>query len=386
MPMFPDSGVPYSEAKNSLPDTEVDTAGCPKLWYSTSRCQPRFDPAAANAMLAEDMNLIMRGEVEYDCTNLNHIERAVRYIVQRGLPKGGRLNNGPLDYAMNLDPPLTRYNDYLTLVVNPVQINSGPVRVDIDGNGLVPVVRNDGKPLLAGDLSAGVPKLISYWQGAFYVVGPLGSQFLMQTTVFKIPGSYTWTCPLGVSNADVQVWGAGASGFNCTFGPTAEAPGGNAGMGGCSGGYTRGLRVPVIPGTSYPVMVGAGGGQSYAHSGNSGGPSSFGSSLLTATGGFWGGYWPASNSWETFGKGSGGDINLDGSAGLLCVARTTTMGWNGAYGFGGAAPFGGPGGVPYWPGGWPGGGGGGGGFYGPAASFPSGRGGDGAVFISYYSS
>ena len=54
MAMFPDSGVPPSDAKNSLPD--VTTNNCNELWYSTNRCQPRFDPAAANAMLAEDMN------------------------------------------------------------------------------------------------------------------------------------------------------------------------------------------------------------------------------------------------------------------------------------------------------------------------------------------
>src|SRR6187551_2284838 len=109
MAMFPDSGVPPYEARNSLPD--VNTNNCPELWYSTSRCEPRFDPAAANAMLAEDMNLIMKGEVVYDCTNLNHIERAVRYIVQRGLPCGSNMQAGPFDYICAMDPTLTRYNN-----------------------------------------------------------------------------------------------------------------------------------------------------------------------------------------------------------------------------------------------------------------------------------
>ena len=30
---------------------------------------------------------IEKGELQYDCTRLDHIERAVRYINQRGLPR-----------------------------------------------------------------------------------------------------------------------------------------------------------------------------------------------------------------------------------------------------------------------------------------------------------
>src|SRR4029077_2068523 len=96
--MFPDSGVPPADAINSLPD--VDTkGGCDELWYSTSRCQPRFDPAAANAMLAEDMNLVMKGEVTYDCTTQTNLELAVRYLIQRGLPNCSMWQAGPYNYV-----------------------------------------------------------------------------------------------------------------------------------------------------------------------------------------------------------------------------------------------------------------------------------------------
>src|SRR5579864_9265399 len=121
MPMFPDSGVPANEAKNSI---DVNTVTpCDELWYSTNRCQPRFDPAAANAMLAEDMNLIMRGEVVYDCSTLTNIERAVRYINQRGLPRAAFLQGGPQAYTTAMDPPVTRYNDFMTLTIIPAQTN-----------------------------------------------------------------------------------------------------------------------------------------------------------------------------------------------------------------------------------------------------------------------
>lgn len=175
MPMFPDSGVPPSDAKNSLPD--VNTAQpADELWYSTSRCQPRFDPAAANAMLAENMNLIMKGELQYDSVTLTHLERAVRYIDQRGLTTGTVLQGGPFDYLAFMDPPLTRYNDFLTLVVVPWANNQGGVRINVDNHGYVPLLRNDGQQLQFGDLRTGVPTIISYWAGNWYHVGLCSSQ------------------------------------------------------------------------------------------------------------------------------------------------------------------------------------------------------------------
>ena len=174
MAMFPDSGVPPADARNSLPD--VNTQGCDELWYSTSRCQPRFDPAAANAMLAEQMNLINKGEVSYRCDVLNNVEQSVRYLIQRGIPKGAILWDGPFDYRANLDPGLTRYSDYLTLVVIPSVHNQGAMKVNIDGLGLVPILRNDYQPVESMDFKAGFPTLISYWNGNFFHVGLLPSQ------------------------------------------------------------------------------------------------------------------------------------------------------------------------------------------------------------------
>jgi len=174
MPMFPDSGVPPADARNSLPD--VNTTGCDELWYSTSRCQPRFDPAAANAMLAEQMNLIMKAELQYDCGSLTHIERAVNYINQRGLPQGAILWDGPFDYRANLDPRVTRYNDYLVLTVIPAITNQGVMRINVDGLGLVYVRRNDYQMVESGDFRAGIPHRICYWNGNFFHLGLLPSQ------------------------------------------------------------------------------------------------------------------------------------------------------------------------------------------------------------------
>jgi len=177
--MFPDSGVPPSDAKNSLPD--VTTNNCDELWYSTSRCEPRFDPAAANAMLAEDMNLIMRGEVVYQCDKLDKIERAVRYIDQRGMARGAIAYGGPTAYTMTLDPVMTRHNNYMTLVVIPATTNTGPVTLD-GGVGAAYVLRWDGQHLVAGDWIAGVPFIISFYSGYWYVMRAVSSQILKPMT------------------------------------------------------------------------------------------------------------------------------------------------------------------------------------------------------------
>lgn len=78
--VFPDSGVPASDAKNSIVDP--DTLNCPsELWYSTSRCQPRFDPAAANAVTAEIVNLVNCAGLPYDCTKLDNLCAAVKNLI-----------------------------------------------------------------------------------------------------------------------------------------------------------------------------------------------------------------------------------------------------------------------------------------------------------------
>jgi hypothetical protein len=77
--MMPDSGVPCADANNSL--CNPDTVNCNELWYSTSRCQPRFDPAAANAVLSELINLVNCADLPYDCAVLDNLCRAVKKLI-----------------------------------------------------------------------------------------------------------------------------------------------------------------------------------------------------------------------------------------------------------------------------------------------------------------
>jgi hypothetical protein len=175
--MHPDSGVPPEDARNSLPNEIEQSVYCDELWYSTSRCQPRFDPAAANAMLAELINLINKGEVVYDCTRLDQVQLAVRYLIQRGLNTGAIAVAGPTNYYTTLDPPVTRYNDFMVLCMIPRDSNNaGPITLNCNDQGPRPVLRCDGKQLEKNDWQINRPYLIGYWQGNWYVLRMVDSQ------------------------------------------------------------------------------------------------------------------------------------------------------------------------------------------------------------------
>jgi hypothetical protein len=78
--------------------------------------------------------------------------------------------------------------------------------------------------------------------------------------VYSTPGSYSWTCPIGVTKVMVELWGAGGGGRHLN-------------QGGQGGGYGK-QYVSVIEGSNYSVVVGSGG---Y--------PFSWGSSTVSAAGG-----------------------------------------------------------------------------------------------------
>jgi hypothetical protein len=180
--MHPASGVPASDAKNTIPSNVEQSVNCDELWYSTSRCQPRFDPAAANAVLAELINLINKGEVTYDCNYLDQVQLASRYLIQRGLTRACLFAGGPFAYSAQLDPPVTRYNDYMTLTVVPNVDNQGAVTLDLGGLGPRQVLRNDGLQMRSKDFKSGKPEIIAFWAGSWYVCGLVSSQVPLTAT------------------------------------------------------------------------------------------------------------------------------------------------------------------------------------------------------------
>ena len=169
--MFPASGVPAADAKNSLPDAQVNSINCDELWYSTSRCQPRFDPAAANAQLAELINVVMKGEAAYDCNILNNVELSIRRQIQRGLPKVFFTAGNGVAYEGYPDPSATRYNHGMEVVAIWNATNLGPSTLNLSGLGPAYILKGNGQHVQAGDLVIGVPSILVMWNNNWYLLG-----------------------------------------------------------------------------------------------------------------------------------------------------------------------------------------------------------------------
>ncbi|WP_099709920.1 T9SS sorting signal type C domain-containing protein [Flavobacterium sp. 9] len=97
------------------------------------------------------------------------------------------------------------------------------------------------------------------------------------TIVFDSSGSYT--IPAGVTNIQVECWGAGGGGGGASNNPS-------AGGGGAGGSYVKNASFTVTPNSTYTINVGTGGTVSTTATGGTGGSSWFGSATtILAVGG-----------------------------------------------------------------------------------------------------
>lgn len=117
-----------------------------------------------------------------------------------------------------------------------------------------------------------------YYGNLAYGYGFLNQSWTNNNTIIRsnITGTTTWTVPTGVYAVNVSMYGGGGGG---TY-PAADY---NYGYGGSASALTTYTNVPVTPGNTYSVTVGAGG----STFGGNGGTSSFNNdgAPVTATGG-----------------------------------------------------------------------------------------------------
>jgi hypothetical protein len=174
----PNAGTPDNPAQAYPPTiVPVDTSA---LYYGNG-CDVRLRPHVINSLISEIASIADRGEVAYRQASLRNLELATRYLIQRGLPKGSTMlptTQDAFHFTVALDPPTTRYNDFLAPVLTLQQVaqNQKHVRLNFNGLGFVPLYRNDGAELQAGDILKDRPFMCSYWQGAFYMIGLVMSQ------------------------------------------------------------------------------------------------------------------------------------------------------------------------------------------------------------------
>ena len=139
-----------------------------------------------------------------------------------------------------------------------------------------------------------------------------------RTERWVVPGTYYWTAPTNVIRAKVIVYGAGGSG---------------TGGGGGAGGYAEKYET-ITPGTTYSIVVGAGG------VGNQNGQDSSFDATIVAGGGKAGTV--SSSGTDAGGAGgtaTGGDINLVGAAGS--AGKAVYHYWYWWWGWGGYWQWGG---------------------------------------------
>jgi len=131
---------------------------------------------------------------------------------------------------------------------------------------------------------------------------------MSRSAYFDTPGTVSWVCPPGVTSVRARIWGGGGGGGG--------ASNNGSGGGGGGAGYSEGI-VSVVPGNSYPVVVGAGGtaGTTAPTAGGIGGTSSF--AAISATGGNGGLVSTGGATGPSLGgQGSGGTIlNVPGAGG-----------------------------------------------------------------------
>jgi hypothetical protein len=128
--------------------------------------------------------------------------------------------------------------------------------------------------------------------------------------------STTWTCPTGVTQIKVEVWGAGGGGATGSLGKNNLQCGvligntyhGEHGGSGGNGGYNSAI-IQVIPGQSYLITIGQGGigasgfsqgCPSFGNNGGNGGATLF-SNIISASGGLGG---SRGESYNNFNSGS----------------------------------------------------------------------------------
>jgi len=326
-------------------------------------CQPT-NPASLNVVVGPGsitqfgmVDVAPYGSIPADTTDL---------IVKMGI------NSGPTSFVLTVPSSVGESANYLVEACfleadaapvvlpyynasNPAQTFSGPSNTGATQNTLrtqrVQVQLKPGTPGNTG--SQTTPAVDAGWTGLYQITVAYGQTAISAANIVTLPtapfliwklpalrpgfgsgvqtfatnGSFS--VPAGVTQVEVEVWGAGAGSF-------ASVPGLPSG-GGSGGGYAKKLITGLIPGQFLSVTVGSGGagGTTSGAVAQSGGTSSFGQ-IVSATGGsvnYLSTPGQPQNGGTPPGVGVGGDVNFTGSAGTAAILNQGGMG--------AAAPIGG---------------------------------------------
>lgn len=162
----------------------------------------------------------------------------------------------------------------------------------------------------------GDSSIISSQNGIFNLNKQLITNIPPGQDLFDTPGTTSWLCPAGVTSVCVVCIGGGGGGMIYNQNSSTNSFAMNGGTGGGLGWKNN---IAVVPGTSYTVVVGAGGlGGYYSTGSTNGGTSYFISDSLVAGQGGQAGRYNTSRSGGLYagdGGGEGGDVFNSSSSG-----------------------------------------------------------------------
>jgi hypothetical protein len=318
------------------------------------------DILAYGSIPADPTDLVMKMGINICSTNFtlsapSSVGQSINYLVEASLQEA---DGNPV--------VLPYYN-----ASNPAQSFSGPANSGSPQNTVrTQRVQLQLKPGLPGNTGGQTtPAADSGWIGLYQVTVSYGQTQITTANITVIPtapfliwklpslrpgfasgvqsftSSGNFIVPAGVTQVEVEVWGAGSGSY-------ASVPGLASG-GGSGGGYAKKLVAGLIPGQTVPALVAAGGvgGTTSGSPATFGGSSAFGS-FVAASGGslnYLATTTAPENGATPPGVGVGGDVNFVGSAGQAGILNQGGMG--GASPIGGAQNSGTTGNVGSFPGG-----------------------------------
>lgn len=128
--IFPTAGVNFSATLNA---TDISVTGGQPLYYAANLCNPRFDPAQANAVISEIVGVSEKAGLNVNCNRLDNLALGICEIVDKATCGAGLASQAQIN-AMLANPD-THYVVVCLPNGTPVRVPVSALVADDDGGG-----------------------------------------------------------------------------------------------------------------------------------------------------------------------------------------------------------------------------------------------------------